>query len=103
MELIEPWLVSSLQAQKVCYVSDMNQAPPEAAIDVQNWQRFGLQSTLAIPLVQKGAAIGFLGVASSTHPMNWTTESIRLLTILTKTLANTRERVQAEIELQITS
>jgi len=98
-----PWLVSSIQSQKVCYVSDMSQAPPEAAIDVSNWQRFGLQSILAIPLLQKGEAIGFLGVASSSHPMNWTTESIRLLTILTQTLANTRERVQAEIELKITS
>ncbi|MFM8294569.1 MAG: PAS domain-containing protein, partial [Microcystaceae cyanobacterium] len=98
-----PRLVATIQAQQVYYLSHLEQAPPEAAIDVQSCQQLGLASILAVPLVEKGEAIGFLGVASSTHPMNWTTESIRLLTILTQTLANTRERVQAEIELQITS
>lgn len=98
-----PWSVSLIQSQQICYVSDMEQAPPSAVVDVAHWQQFGIKATLGIPFIQQSTVIGFLGVASSTQPMDWTPEAIRLLTILTQTLANARERVQTATELQVTS
>ena len=91
-----PYSMALTLQQKVCCVNDTELFPPEAAVDAVGWQQFNLKSLLFIPLTQKDETVGFLGFASFNQAIAWDEEIIRVLTILSQTIANTQARITSE-------
>ena len=91
-----PYSIALILQQKVCCVNDRELLPPEAAVDAVGWQQFNLKSLLSIPLVHENQTIGILGLASFNQAIAWDEEIIRVLTILSQTIANTQARITAE-------
>ncbi|MGI0492391.1 PAS domain-containing protein [Alkalinema pantanalense CENA528] len=96
-----PWSTLQLQQGNVVYITNLNSLPPEADLDRQNFQNFGLQSLLAIPLKIHGQILGFVGFSSFHHIHFWSENNIRLLQIFTDILANVLQQQQAELAWQI--
>ncbi len=91
-----PWSMALILQQQCCCVNDTAIFPPEAAVDVASWQQFNIKSLLSIPLIRNGQTIGILGLASFSQAIAWDTEIIRVLTLLSQTITNTQERIEAE-------
>ena len=96
-----PWLISLISQGRVCYLNDISQAPPEAAIDAESWTKYGLKSVLIIPLIQEQQATGLIGVASFRQCKVWSEAEIRLLQVLGQTIAGTQKRLATESKMQI--
>jgi PAS domain S-box-containing protein len=91
-----PYSIALILRQQYCCVKDTALLPPEAAVDAAGWQQFNIKSLLSIPLIRNGQTIGMLGLASFSRAIAWDEESIRVLTILSQTIANTQARIEAE-------
>ncbi len=91
-----PYSIALMLQQQCCCINDTANFPPEAAVDVVSWQQFNLKSLLFIPLTRNGTTIGILGFGSFSQAIAWDEEIIRVLTILSQTIANTQARITAE-------
>jgi PAS domain S-box-containing protein len=91
-----PYSIALILQQEYCCVKDTALLPPEAAVDAASWQQFKIKSFVSLPLIQKGKTVGFIGFASFGQAIAWDEEIIQILTILSQTIVNTQERIEAE-------
>jgi PAS domain S-box-containing protein len=95
-----PW-----SSAKICHgenisVSSLDRLSPEADLDRQAWQNFGLTSVLSIPLRDRQRVIGFVGFASLHSEQIWSENMIQILQIFSEILTHVIQRQQAEMELE---
>ncbi|HEY9826863.1 MAG TPA: PAS domain S-box protein, partial [Stenomitos sp.] len=95
-----PWASARLQNGESVYIADSTLLPPEAAIDQQTLDYFGIQSALNIPLIAHGKVKGFVGFVTFREPRHWSADNIRLLQIFADILMHVLQRQQTEVELQ---
>ncbi len=95
-----PWATALLQNGEIVYVSNSDVLPPEAAIDQQSFEQFGIRSSLAIPLIAQHQVKGFVGFVSFQKTRLWSEDNIRLLKIFADILMNTLKRQEVEAELK---
>jgi PAS domain S-box-containing protein len=96
---IAPWSIGLLMQREVVQVSCVANLPAVAAIDQASYQQFNVVALLAVPLIQKSTVVGFIGFASFSQTMVWDEAMIRLLQVLAQTIANARQRAQAEQQI----
>ena len=95
-----PWLEQRLLSGEVVQLATLNDFPPEAAIERQNYEREGVQSALVLPLRGVGEqVIGSIGLRTYTSRMAWSQEDVRRLRIFADALANVLERKRVENDL----
>ena len=97
-----PWCLKQLLAGKVVAVSSIEDLPAEAARDKESWHRFGIKSTLVIPLSAGG---GPLFGALSFNDMKkderlWSEALVKRLQLVAQIFANaiTRKRSDQVLE-----
>ena len=95
-----PWASQQLLAGDILYVPALEQLPPEAAVDQQNWGQFGLQSLVGVPLLFQEKVLGWVGFASFREEKHWSESSIQLLKIFGEILTNALQRQAAERQLR---
>lgn len=95
-----PWATDLLQRGETVYITHIDHLPPEAAIDRQSLQHFGIQATLAIPLCIHDRLIGLMGFASFQGESFWSEDNIRLLKLLADILSNALQQQQIATDLQ---
>ncbi|HEX2910149.1 MAG TPA: PAS domain S-box protein [Chloroflexia bacterium] len=78
-------------------VADM---PPEAENEKRNFERFGVRSNLAVPLVYQGELRGSIGFSSLSKEIDWTEDNLTSLKVLGEILVNALERKRMEEELR---
>ncbi|MFN7759800.1 MAG: PAS domain-containing protein [Pseudanabaena sp.] len=94
-----PWANAKLLRREIVNMPRVADAPIEAAIDKENWQRFSIVSALVVPMIQKSVVTGTLGFASFSKEVIWGEEIIRLLQVMVQTIANAQQRAQDEQQL----
>ncbi|MEL7051459.1 MAG: PAS domain S-box protein [Cyanobacteria bacterium J06588_5] len=95
-----PWAVNILAKGGVLQVPSVVALPTVAAMDQAGWQRFNLQSLIAIPVNFEGCIQGFIGFASFSEDKVWSERSVRLLKVFAEILARALQQAQAEIALK---
>ncbi len=99
-----PWATEQLQAGQVLYVPALDQLPPEAKLDQQNWQTFNLASLVGIPLIFQETVLGWVGFASfdrpNRRPKQWPESHLQLLRFFGEILTNALQRQMADWELR---
>ena len=94
-----PWSNAKLLRREIINIPRVAEAPIEAAIDKNNWQRFNIVSALLVPIIQKSVVTGTMGFASFSNLVIWDEEIIRLLQVMAQTIANAQQRAQDEQQL----
>ena len=95
------WGEELLLRGEAVVVRDVRSLPAEAGELVAFWTARGFQSSLHIPLRGAGGGVrGTIGQFCKDCPPTWTDEDIERVQILTKAIANTLERRQAEEALR---
>jgi PAS domain S-box-containing protein len=96
-----PWAGQQLLQQQLVYVPDIADLPPEAAVDQAQWQARQITSVLAIPVINKGHTVGFIGLACRHKPQQWNDDTLHLLQGVGETIANAQARVDAEYQVYL--
>ncbi|MBA3967991.1 MAG: type IV pili methyl-accepting chemotaxis transducer N-terminal domain-containing protein, partial [Nitrospirales bacterium] len=95
-----PWLAERLISGPFFQISSVDNLPPEASAEKQEFQRQQIQSLVIVPMVLRGKLFGFLGLDSVRHEKIWSEEDIRLLQMAGEIFVNGFERQEVEESLR---
>ncbi len=95
-----PWSNERLMRGEVLHISRVDDLPPEARAERQEFQGQGIQSLIAVPMVYQGKTIGLVGFDTVHTEKEWPESSIKLLKMLGAIFVNAMERKRADEALQ---
>lgn len=107
---VKPWLASSLMSEgpfttktllagRPFIMHDVDELPPEGAVDREGFLRYGIRADLILPLIVGGKLCGGIGFASS-RPRRWHDNVVRGLGLIADVYANVLERKRSMKKLQ---
>ena len=96
-----PWARTKLMAREIVCVPRTSEAPPDATRDMETWRRFGIKSTLGIPLSAGGGAVfGVLSFDATRQELAWPEPLQKRLQLIAQVFANALDRKHAEQKLR---
>jgi diguanylate cyclase (GGDEF)-like protein/PAS domain S-box-containing protein len=93
------WWVDKIKAQETITISDTNALPPEAKTLRKIFKDEGILSGLALPLVNAGNLLGFVGFDSLKSQRTWTAEDMNILQILGGIVGSAIVQKRNQVEL----
>jgi len=93
---VNSWSCEILLSANVLNVPDVNDLPPEAAIDQAEWKQQSIQSLLVVPMIYLGEVIGCIGLDAVRTRQDWSADTIRLLQLIGEMIAIAQARHRAE-------
>jgi len=95
MDLRKWWMKQILQ-HGIINVSEVDELPPEASAEKEEFKRQGISSFLAVAVQREGLLGQVLGFDSVVEKREWSDDQIALLKVLAEILSNTVSRQLAE-------
>jgi transcriptional regulator with GAF, ATPase, and Fis domain len=96
-----PWCLAELTAGRTISLASIDEAPPDAARDVEVWHHFGVRSSLTIPLSTGGGPpLGSLNFATVAAERSWPEHLVQRIRLIATVFANALERKLAEERLR---
>lgn len=90
------WSNRILMRGETLHFARLEDLPPEAAAEKAEFERQGIQSMIAVPMMYRGVVTGFIGFDAVTSPKIWSEESIRLLKITGEIFVNALEHKRSQ-------
>lgn len=94
-----PWLTGKILAGETVILSDLKDAPPEAARDLEYARGVGCKSNLTVPLKIGGAVVGAVAYDAVTHTQHWSARTVQRLRLLADMFGNAIERERSVSEM----
>jgi signal transduction histidine kinase/ABC-type uncharacterized transport system substrate-binding protein len=91
-----PWILGRLAGGEPVHVPHLEALPAEAALDRRSFDRAGVRSLTAVPLVVQGTVVGALGFSSLRRERQWPAELIPRLQLLADVFASVLARQRAD-------
>jgi len=95
-----PWFCERIKGYEVVHIPDISQLPDEARAEKAAFQRQGIKSLVAVPIMTIDAAMGFIGFESCRSTKIWPENVIALLKIVGELFAFALSRKQVTEELR---
>ena len=95
-----PWVTAKILADEVVVLSRIDDAPPEAAHDLEMARLMGNKSFLAIPLKVGADVIGALTFGSVHAERQWSERAVRRMRLVAEIFGNALERKRAVSEIR---
>jgi formate hydrogenlyase transcriptional activator len=96
-----PWALKKYLRGESVILSRLTDAPPEAALDIEQAALYGVKSTISIPLSSGGGAtFGVLNFVITREERDWPTELVTRLHIVAQIFANALVRRCMDAELR---
>ena len=96
-----PWSLDQMLAGNIVALASIDQAPPEAAPSKKSWRRFGVKSTLILPLATGGEpAIGSLSFSALKAERQWPEELVQRIRLVAEIFANALKRKHSDERLR---
>lgn len=94
------WSNDQLLQGKILHIPSVEELPSEAKKEKDEFQKQGIQSLLAVPMIYQGQVNGLLGFDAVTYQKTWTEESTALLQVVATIIVNALENKKVHEELQ---
>jgi signal transduction histidine kinase len=94
------WIAATLSRGETLHVPHVETLPPEANVDREALLEMGIRSFVSVPMMDRGAMIGFLGFESVGSEASWSEEDVTLLGLLGEIIVNVLDRERAAAALQ---
>ena len=92
-----PWCVKQMLANRIVFISSLEELPAEADVDRESCRRFGVKSNLTLPLSVGGELpIGVLGLNTMRAERDWPEVLIKRLQLLAQIFANALARKRVD-------
>jgi len=95
-----PWFVAKVKQAEWVHIHELADLPVAAEAEKALFQRHGAKSTIVVPMVQAGNAIGFFALGSIHSKKAWDQETIMLLRLVAEMFANALERKRMDSALR---
>ena len=94
------WSNDQLLQGKILHIPSVKDLPPEAQNEKEEFQKQGILSLLAVPMIYQGQVNGLLGFDAVNNKKTWTEESTALLQVVANIIVNALENKKVNEELQ---
>ena len=102
LEVNDYYVVNRVMQNKRSFqLSHLDELPPEALTDREDFERQGIQSLFLTPLICKTSHLGFLGIDAVRAPKTWSAGTIALISMVAQAIANAITRQRSEEALRI--
>ena len=91
-----PWIAARLARGEPVHLPHVDSLPAEASIDLRSFQRAGVRSLVAVPLIVQGTIVGALGFSSLRGERVWPAELLPRLQLLADVFANVLAHQRAD-------
>jgi signal transduction histidine kinase/HAMP domain-containing protein len=95
-----PWIAATLSRGETLHVPRVESLPSEANVDREALLAMGIRSFVSVPVMDRGAMIGFLGFESVGSEPTWSEQDVMLLGLLGEIIVNALDRERAAVALQ---
>ncbi len=96
-----PWSLDQALGGRIVCLARVEEAPPEAARDLEQWRHFSLKSVLIFPLSAGGGpVIGALNFATVREERDWPDAPVKRLQLVAQVFANALARKRADEALR---
>ncbi len=95
-----PWVYHKLEKGKIASVSRLDDLPVEAKVDKQTWIKWGIRSTLSIPILTQKTVVHAITINSVKSDMIWPEELFPRLRLLGEIFLNALVRKQIRLEIE---
>ncbi|MFN0129324.1 MAG: PAS domain S-box protein [Verrucomicrobiales bacterium] len=96
-----PWVRGEMNAGRIVLLANLDDMPNEAAKDKESARRFGIRSSLTIPLyVGGGLPVGVLAFNAMRSERAWPQALVKRLQLVAQIFANALARKRAELALR---
>ncbi|MEJ8859404.1 ATP-binding protein [Variovorax robiniae] len=98
-----PWAVAKAIANESIVFSSMDELPPEASFDKENWRKLGLKSHVMMPITVAGELHGILNFGCIRSERNWSDDLVARMRLLAGIFGSAlaRKRAQEELGLSV--
>jgi signal transduction histidine kinase len=90
-----PWSTARIKRLEMVHIPCVADLPPEAQVDREQMQGQDIQSLILVPMIYRGAAVGFVGFDSVRTEKTWSEDVVALLRIVGETFVNALEHKRA--------
>jgi PAS domain S-box-containing protein len=91
-----PWAAQRLRRGDGLAIYSVSSLAEAAALERALFTREGILSVLLVPMLVRGALVGFLGLASTTREIQWDNDAVSLLKLAGGNIADAFERQRAD-------
>jgi C4-dicarboxylate-specific signal transduction histidine kinase len=91
-----PWIAARLARGEPVHLPHLDALPAEAGIDRRSFQRAGVRSLIAVPLIVQETIVGALGFSNLHRARVWPAEVLPRLQLLADVFANALARQRAD-------
>lgn len=95
------WCMSRIQRGEAVSVDRVEDLPPEAAAERQEWEDESIRSILLVPMHGGSRVRGFVGFDAVHNPRQWSTQLTSLLKLFGEMVSNLLERKRAQLSMQV--
>lgn len=86
-----PWLMAELAADRPVHVPRVEELPPVAAAEREEFEREGIRSIVIVPMRWDGRLVGFVGFDAVRRQVDWTEEYVVGLRLLAQIVVGSLE------------
>jgi signal transduction histidine kinase len=94
-----PWLTSQILADEPVVLSRVEDAPPEAAKDLDYARQLGTRSHVTVPLKIGGIVVGAVAFGAVLREQTWSDRAVQRLRLVAQVFGNALERKRAVEEI----
>jgi GAF domain-containing protein len=94
-----PWLSRKVLSGETVIVSRLEDLPPEASKDREDFRQVGNKSNVTIPVRVGGVVVGALMFGAILFEKHWSAQEVQRLKLLVEIFGNALERKRAEAEI----
>lgn len=91
-----PWWMSKLNNRECVYIPSVKDLPDEQESLKEILESQGIKSLIAVPMIYSNSVIGYVGFDAVKQFRNWTSDSIKLLTVVAGVITNALKRKENE-------
>lgn len=91
-----PWFTQKIKDLQVVHIPDTDKLPFEASKESIDCQKQSIQTVILVPMIFRGAAIGYVDFESVRSKTAWSEEYISLLKIFSEILVNALEHKRSQ-------
>lgn len=94
------WWIEKLENEKLVYINEIDEIPPEASLEKQILLRQGVKSVVSVPVLVEDKMQAFIVIDSVSQNKKWTQENIKHLSIISSILAGGLSQIKADREVE---
>jgi len=95
-----PWIIGQIEQGRVVHIPSVDDLPPEARIEQDQFRRHGIRSVVNLPMIAGGQVIGLIGLeAVHSQAMRWPADEISTFMVLQDFFTNALRRKRVGKEL----